>query len=991
MRLNAKGENITQVGRDINYVIGNTFCKYIENLHNVRSYGSKFCYDSDAVGFFGRKKEWEALIDFCNKPDKLLWWAVTGHGGVGKSRISYEFSMSLSNEKDKQVDGSWIARSLKWPIFYKWFSSANCVGFGDTDNNMFIVIDYVHAYEKQIGEWISFIEQSMKSFPKKIRVLLIERIEQTFNPKTNTTIYPDWFRFFSDGFSDAQLLWGLCYNKKFLSISSLDESSSYALIHDYAYRNGVEIMPLVMEELIKHTKEVNRGAISPLYLLFITEAWINYKDILKWDRDDILEYFSQREEKRIRDCFNHSKEPVKRTIINLYMAATIVEELNADELIELVSMKTIMIPGTSKEEIMNVLYNNPYTSGGYLCGIEPDLVGEYFVLNLIEQQYNNQGVHELFDCLVKHFPEASTRFILRFVSDFRDRLTQLGIFDTLVTYVKGVGRAGHFTILNEQGNEINCEVLFTFDSEETKKSYIVFTDNSTDDEGSIKVFANTYDPTGSDSSLSIIESEEEWLMIEKLLTSIQEEMADRERKEQNTLGLLDYSQMHKNANNFDLDNLIQRIDSKITELEALERNEPLTKKTNLHQNSFDVDALVQRIDFKIAELESEERNESFVALYSQISRDISEKEYGAAILNLESLIKEKPSELVLYKVLSDCYHESGNQMQAIDILKSAFEIFKEDSIIDKVISIYQKNNDYENVIIEYSRLIEQNKQSTILYMKRADAYAEAGKYDEAISDISYVILVSQEKAALLFKRGLIYSKAEDHARAIEDYTSAYDQEALPRYIYARAQAFRELKDYDKAINDMSTVIKESPNDPDLYRKRGDIYFELEEHLKAIDDYTKAYQLKPNPFYLYCRGYVYCDIDYDEAIKDYSTILNDSTLNGSLVSTSFNNRGYCYMKKKEYEAAISDLHEAINADENDPAPYKNLGTIMFERGDKQNALSYLDKAIEMDRNYAEAYRERAKVHDSLGNRVMAQNDRKKADAIAKTNKLAVDDA
>ena len=34
-------------------------------------------------------------------------------------------------------------------------------------------------------------------------------------------------------------------------------------------------------------------------------------------------------------------------------------------------------------------------------------------------------------------------------------------------------------VLNEQGEEIECDVIFTFDNEETGKSYIVYTDNTT--------------------------------------------------------------------------------------------------------------------------------------------------------------------------------------------------------------------------------------------------------------------------------------------------------------------------------------------------------------------------------------------------------------------------------------------------------------------------------------------------------------------------------
>ena len=53
---------------------------------------------------------------------------------------------------------------------------------------------------------------------------------------------------------------------------------------------------------------------------------------------------------------------------------------------------------------------------------------------------------------------------------------------------------GTFTIKNNKGEELTCNVLFTFDSDEFKKSYIVFTDNTTDENGKIKVYANTYDP-----------------------------------------------------------------------------------------------------------------------------------------------------------------------------------------------------------------------------------------------------------------------------------------------------------------------------------------------------------------------------------------------------------------------------------------------------------------------------------------------------------------
>lgn len=80
-----------------------------------------------------------------------------------------------------------------------------------------------------------------------------------------------------------------------------------------------------------------------------------------------------------------------------------------------------------------------------------------------------------------------------------------------------------FTVIDKNGKEVECEVLFTFDSEETGKNYIVYTDNTKDINGNVRVFASIYDPSKEDSELMPIKSNKEWKIIETILESIQEE------------------------------------------------------------------------------------------------------------------------------------------------------------------------------------------------------------------------------------------------------------------------------------------------------------------------------------------------------------------------------------------------------------------------------------------------------------------------------------
>lgn len=92
-----------------------------------------------------------------------------------------------------------------------------------------------------------------------------------------------------------------------------------------------------------------------------------------------------------------------------------------------------------------------------------------------------------------------------------------------------------FTVLNEEGREVECEVLFTFESDETGKNYIVYTDNTTDEEGFTKVFASAYNPDENDRTLLPIETEEEWEMIEHILNQLQSENFDPDNFDPNAL------------------------------------------------------------------------------------------------------------------------------------------------------------------------------------------------------------------------------------------------------------------------------------------------------------------------------------------------------------------------------------------------------------------------------------------------------------------------
>lgn len=94
----------------------------------------------------------------------------------------------------------------------------------------------------------------------------------------------------------------------------------------------------------------------------------------------------------------------------------------------------------------------------------------------------------------------------------------------------------HITVVDENGNEELYEVLFTFDSEEFDKSYVLYypLGAEEDDEGEIEIQASSFtekeDAEGkiSGGELRPIETDEEWDMIEEMLNTFLEQEEENE-------------------------------------------------------------------------------------------------------------------------------------------------------------------------------------------------------------------------------------------------------------------------------------------------------------------------------------------------------------------------------------------------------------------------------------------------------------------------------
>jgi len=75
----------------------------------------------------------------------------------------------------------------------------------------------------------------------------------------------------------------------------------------------------------------------------------------------------------------------------------------------------------------------------------------------------------------------------------------------------------------KEGIKTICDVLFTFDSEETLKSYVGYTDHSIGKNGRKNIFVSSYNPFAPFSDLEDITDEDELRMVNDVLMRLDEQ------------------------------------------------------------------------------------------------------------------------------------------------------------------------------------------------------------------------------------------------------------------------------------------------------------------------------------------------------------------------------------------------------------------------------------------------------------------------------------
>jgi tetratricopeptide (TPR) repeat protein len=186
-----------------------------------------------------------------------------------------------------------------------------------------------------------------------------------------------------------------------------------------------------------------------------------------------------------------------------------------------------------------------------------------------------------------------------------------------------------------------------------------------------------------------------------------------------------------------------------------------------------------------------------------------------------------------------------------------------------------------------------------------------------------------------YKQGLVFYNSMEYDRSIDDFTKALeinpkDKENHKVY-YMRGRSYMENRQYDQAINDFTKALEICPDTDkatkfSIIESRGNSYHALNKNDAALNDFSDAIALNrwhKNIKYVYNnRGWIWqSKKDYEKAIKDYSAALKKDPA----FAPSYYGRASAYSKSGNLPRAIEDAKEALRLDPEN----KKYDDLLFE--------------------------------------------------------------
>lgn len=314
-------------------------------------------FSSRATNLVGREKEQAYLSKFLDSESNFAWLLVTGDAGSGKSRLALE----LCRQAGEGWHAGFLSRTetnVKWSQF-------------SPSRKTLIVIDYVASRAAEVSNIVLTLSRTSSSFAKQVRILLVEREKRAW-----------WATFIrEDSQSESAEMTAWQYANP-LELPSMSLDAVLQIAREVVLsRNGTwnaEVARDFLQRMYRYDRE-GRPLFAMIVALYLEAVEIDAAE------PNLLQAVLKREAARRSQLLQQRDE--LRRMENLLLLASLVSGLEPKSgSYNHLAVSNIagLLPNVALLDqalYCDIASSASGNSGATLAGLQPDILGERFVLD----------------------------------------------------------------------------------------------------------------------------------------------------------------------------------------------------------------------------------------------------------------------------------------------------------------------------------------------------------------------------------------------------------------------------------------------------------------------------------------------------------------------------------------------------------------------------------------------------------------------------------
>ena len=388
-----------------------SFAEYIDGIKQEPDNINAFHYRNELLKFRGRETELKMLSEFIESDEELSWIAVTGSGGAGKSKLLYYFV------KEMRINPKW--KSV-------WIHAENCEQFARFPEwrypcNLLVVIDYAGTAASDMGKWLECLERSTY-YPDKMRFVFIER--EGIGENGNV---PLWYQNLKGSGKQARCVERLGWKKyngtPFFQLPALEHDQLEKIIEDYAKIHKKVLSGEQRKWILEKAEEIDRKQGNPrvLIVIFTADAVLEGREYTNWDIPHLINEIIKKYREHWEKVTCRNDEKIFNALSEMLMFATAAGAWAPDDKIpELFADSSSVLCSMDSADLEQLIceVNEEKQFEGKLKPLEPDLIGEYYVLDYwTKKKYAKDYLANVF-CILWKFPLHFAQFLNRCMQNY---------------------------------------------------------------------------------------------------------------------------------------------------------------------------------------------------------------------------------------------------------------------------------------------------------------------------------------------------------------------------------------------------------------------------------------------------------------------------------------------------------------------------------------------------------------------------------------------